>query len=77
VLHTGSAAAQLSLYDVGGAGPSFIIRDDNIDSSKGYTTLIFTEREYHLTLYESDHIPAGLGLANRLETCPCHLRTDS
>ena len=32
MLHTGSAAAQLSLYDVGGAGPSFIIRDDDIDS---------------------------------------------
>ena len=33
--------------DVGDAEPSFIKLDGNIDSNKGYTTVIFTVREYH------------------------------
>jgi len=38
---------QLFWFDVGDAGPSCIILDDYIDSSKGHRTLIFTVREYH------------------------------
>ena len=34
------------ICDVGDAGPSCIIFDYNIDSSKGCTTLIFAVREY-------------------------------